>query len=99
MNVHTDGTVESWTRYRFRANPDDYRPVFFPPPGPYWCSGWGLDPDHSIVIAWFPDNVDLLEWWPEAEAVTTEEDRGPPTFTDRFPRPDWWKPEGRRAHE
>ena len=49
-----------WTRYRFRADPDDYRPIIFPPPGPYWCSGYGFegDPeepaDYSIVITWFP---------------------------------------------
>jgi hypothetical protein len=29
-----------WIRYRFHANADDYRPVKFPPPGPYWCSGY-----------------------------------------------------------
>ena len=90
-----------WTRYRFRADPDDYRPIIFPPPGPYWCSGYGFegDPeepaDYSIVIAWFPikPGLSIQQYWPEATHITMQEDHGPPVFTDRFPKPDWWKPE------
>lgn len=77
-----------WRRYRFHANLDDPRPVKFPPPGPWWCSGQG--DDYAIVIAYLPRNAKLKQFWPEASEVEfTDEDEI--TFTDRFPKPDWWK--------
>jgi hypothetical protein len=81
----------SWIRHRFRANYPDYRPVKFPPPGPYWCSGTG--DDYSIVIAYLPETVDVREFWPEASQVESEPSERI-VFTDRFPRPNWWKGEG-----
>lgn len=79
-----------WVRFRFRANPDDWRPVTFPPPGPYWCSGEAGDGSYAIVVAYLPnDGTKLREFWPEASHVT----RGRTSrilFTDRFPRPSWW---------
>jgi len=28
-------------RVRFHTDEEDYRPLKFPPPGPYWCTGEG----------------------------------------------------------
>lgn len=85
----TDTAGMTWTRYRFKANGDDYRPVKFPPPGPYWCTGSALDSSYSIVVAYLPEGTTLTDWWPEADEVE-EEARSEITFTDRFPKPQWW---------
>jgi len=76
-------------RARFKANPEDYRPVKFPPPYPFWCSGY--PEDHSIVVAYADSEKQILEFWPEATDIeATEEDEI--IFSERFPKPDWWKP-------
>lgn len=77
-----------WLRLRFRANEADYRPVTWPPPGPYWCTGYG--DGYATVVAYVRDGDDVTVWWPEASHVTGGPDPDGPTFTDRFPRPDWW---------
>lgn len=80
-------------RARFRANPDDWRPIKFPPPGPCWCTGYAGDGSSSVVVAYLANEDQVLEFWPEA----TEIDCAPAesiTFTSRFERPDWW-PEDR----
>jgi hypothetical protein len=79
-------------RVRFEANEDDFRPVTFPPPGPYWCSGYGND--HAIVVAYLENEDQIKEFWPEARNVSFMQERNEITFTDRFARPDWW-PEGK----
>jgi hypothetical protein len=79
-------------RYRFRANYPDWRSVVWPVVGPCWCSGFAGDETFSIVIAFAPDEATILRQWPEATAIEVEENC-PITFSDRFPRPDWW-PEG-----
>lgn len=76
-----------WRRYRFHANEDDPRPVKFPPPGPFWVSGYGED--YAVVVAYLPHWADLHDFWPEASDVTVQE-RAEITFTDRFPSPKWW---------
>ena len=81
--------MSGWIRYRFHAYEADYRPVKFPPPGPYWCSGYG--DGYAILIAWLPESANLLEWWPEAAEVD-ETAEGPPEYTSRFPKPDWYEP-------
>lgn len=91
----TEKQKENWIWHRFKANPEDYRPVTFPPPGPYWCSGEGGgegadDPDYSIVVAYLPKGTPVTDFWPEATEIDSEP-RGEITFTDRFPEPDWWK--------
>lgn len=79
-----------WHRYRFHANEDDPRPVKFPPPGPWWHTGSG--DGYAIVVAYLPPKANLTDYWPEAAEVDyTEENEL--TFTDRFPKPDWWKGE------
>lgn len=95
-----DGTENQWwQRVRFRADPEDYRPVKWPPPGPYWCSGhgWG-DPmfdehgqtEYSIVVAYVKKREQVEEFWPEATHVEMLEATVPLNFTDRFPQPHWW---------
>ena len=78
-----------YERHRFKTDPTDYRPVAFPPPGPYWCTGGSGD--HSIVVAYLPKGEPLLRWWPDASDVETEEVEVI-VFTSRFPCPDWWSP-------
>jgi len=77
-----------WYRARFQANLDDCRPIKWPPPGPYWRTGQGED--YSVVVAYVKKFSEVSEYWPEAqwiEAETSDEI----TFTDRFPKPDWWE--------
>ncbi len=75
-------------RVRFKANPDDYRPVKWPVKYPFWCSGYGEE--YSIVIAYVDTIEEIYELWPEATELDAEE-RKEITFTDRFPKPDWYQ--------
>jgi hypothetical protein len=75
-------------RVRFHANADDYRPVSWPVKHPYWCSGYG--DDYAVVISYADSLEYILENWPEATNLDSEE-RDEYTFTDRFPRPKWFK--------
>lgn len=65
-----------------------------PPVGPFWCTGHSET--HCIVVAFAPDLETLTSenYWPDAEDI---EDGGAQTikFTDRFPRPEWWKGESK----
>jgi hypothetical protein len=84
--------TKSWDRIRFRANEDDYRPVIWPPIGPYWCSGQGNG--YSIVVAYMPHgstDADLKKYWPEASEIDRMSEGTTLTFSDRFAEPDWWK--------
>jgi hypothetical protein len=75
-------------RARFKANEEDYRPVNWPIKHPYWCTGGG--DGYSIVVAYADDIEEILRNWPEAEDIDYEE-RDDYTFTDRFPKPDWFE--------
>lgn len=80
-----------WHRLRFFVpGVDDYRPITFPPPGPYWCSGYRGDDDAAVIVAYMPAGRDVKEFWPEAEQINDMGEQSI-TFTDRFPKPDWWK--------
>lgn len=79
-----------WVRARFHADKDDWRPVKWPPPGPCWCTGYG--DDHSTVVAYVRNEAQIKEYWPEAHSVTTNEALHP-EFSERFPKPKWWKEE------
>ena len=58
-------------RVRFRANPDDPRPVVWPIKYPYWITGQG---EHfSVVVAYVDDLEELRRLWPEAEQLDVEE--------------------------
>ncbi len=79
---------DTWYRCRFHADLDDYRPVAWPPPGPFWCSGTG--DDYSVIIAYVTSEEQVIEFWPEANNISAEE-CDEIVFTDRFPEPEWWK--------
>lgn len=90
-----------WLRVRFAIHEQplgegDSRPVKFPPPGPYWVSGYGQGPDNAyydILIAFVPSLEKLLEYWPDADLDWPGSDvqpRAEITFSDRFPKPSWW---------
>lgn len=83
-----------WMWHRFRANEDDWRPVKFPPPGPFWCTGYG--DGFSIVVAYLPPGVAVTNWWPEASHIDSDE-REYIVFTGRFQKPDWWLAASRAA--
>lgn len=78
-------------RARFRVNPDDYRPVKFPPPHPYWCTGQAGDGSYAILVAYADNEDQLREFWPDAHDIEAQE-RHSYAFTDRFPKPDWFQP-------
>jgi hypothetical protein len=86
--------MSEWIRARFKANYPDFRPVTWPPPGPFWRSGIGGDDSYSIVIAYVRSSEQIQEFWPEARDIETTEEESI-KFTDRFPKPDWWED----AHE
>ncbi len=85
--------VLAWKRYRFQQPTADYRPVKFPPPGPYWCTGYTSDA--AILVAYLPADRNLADFWPEARAVEELDAPDGPRFTDRFPKPEWWSDEPR----
>lgn len=74
-------------RARFETNEDDYRPVLWPPPGPFWCTGYG--PDSAIVVAYAADEAEILKFWPDAQNIDAEPSDSY-FFSSRFPQPDWW---------
>jgi hypothetical protein len=82
-------------RMRFYTNADDYRPVIFPPPGPYWCSGYAFngDDDYAVVVAYVKHKEQVTEFWPDAKDVeeSGEPQPRPIRFSGRFPKPNWWE--------
>jgi hypothetical protein len=80
----------AWVRYRFKVEGDDYRPVKFPPPGPYWCTGSAGDGSYSTIVAYLPRGESVTEWWPEAGEDDATGAHDTLEFTDRFPCPKWW---------
>ena len=78
----------SWIRARFEANLEDSRPIKWPPIGPFWESGF--NDEHAIIIAYVKDVKQVTEYWPEANNIEYDENVAI-KFTDRFPKPDYWK--------
>ena len=84
-----------WRRLRFLANGADYRPIDWPPPGPYWCTGYtNLESDHenrsAVIVAYVPESCDLQKFWPDAENIeATPCDEI--IFSERFPKPSYWQ--------
>ena len=75
----------------------DYRPISWPIKHPYWCTGFeDADsedaPGNPILVAYADSDDAILQLWPEAERIESEEVEGY-HFTSRFPRPDWLKEE------
>lgn len=75
-------------RARFKVDHEDYRPINWPPPGPYWCTGYDSE-DTPILVAYADTEDQIREFWPEAKDIESEQ-RDSYTFTDRFPQPKWW---------
>jgi len=87
--------MSKWKRVRFKSDADDIRPIYKPPAnpeGPWWCSGEAGDGSYSILIAYVKSIDTLMKQWPEAKELDIEEVEKP-TFSGRFPKPDWWKDE------
>lgn len=85
---------------RFMVDGEDYRPIRWPPPGPYWCTGHevrGRMVDGElcdiklkpIIVAYVDNDQQILEFWPGAENIEAEW-RDEIVFTDRFAKPEWW---------
>ena len=75
-------------RVRFKANLDDSRPINWPVKHPFWETGF--TDEHAIVVSYADDESYILKNWPEAEELDVEEVDGY-LFTDRFPKPEWFK--------
>lgn len=77
-------------RARFYVDSNDYRPVNWPPPGPYWCTGERSD-GAAVLVAYADSEKQIREFWPEAEEIDAEPAESY-AFTSRFPQPTWWPP-------
>lgn len=74
-------------RVRFKTKESDYRPIVWPIPHPYWCTGHGED--YSIIVAYADSEEQIYDFWPEAYDLDSEE-LMKIEFTDRFQKPDWY---------
>lgn len=85
-------------RARFFVNKkeckNDYRPLRWPIQYPYWCTG---ENDSYFVLVAYIDSIEELNGlWPEASNIESEEvDKI--FFSDRFPKPDWYKTNNNRT--
>jgi len=77
-------------KVRFYTPSDDHRPIKWPIKHPYWCSG---HTDTQWVIVAYADNIEEIKSnWPEHEDMDIlDNDAKYYSFTERFPRPDWFK--------
>jgi hypothetical protein len=97
-----------WNRVRFTLSEaiDDFRPIEWPVLGPYWCTGHVANSDFSkylpIIVAYWPsDKLDeLRKFWPEFKGeFDFVEEKETITFSDRFPKPDYWDAENNKFDE
>ena len=88
-----------WLRVRFQANKDDPRPVTFPPPGPFWVTGYG--DSYAIVVAYVRELEEVEKFWPETKGQEFSfiQPRDEITFTDRFAEPEWWRKQRENAEQ
>jgi hypothetical protein len=77
-------------RIRFKANADDPRPINWPVKHPYWVTGEAGDGLYATVVSYADNKKYITDNWPEAEDLEVQE-VSTYTFTDRFPKPDWFK--------
>lgn len=98
------GVDTMWKRYRFKTKSvDDYRPLIFNPSYPWWSSGsgggvWDAEKQEInfnlgafvIIVAYLPEGEDLKNYWDDAYNITVEDCPEGPTFSDRFPKPDYY---------
>lgn len=83
--------VQGWVRCRFRASETDPRPINWPPPGPYWITGYG--DGYSVIVAYCRTFEQVTEYWPEASHIEGET-KSEIEFSDRFPNTYYRKREG-----
>ncbi len=87
MNKKTDS---KYIRVRFKTKSvEDWRPIIFPPPGPYWCSGYAGDESYAVIVIFLPRGVNLKKYWPDAFHIESEYCEKI-EYSDRFPKPDWF---------
>lgn len=66
----------------------DYRPLKWPIQYPYWCTGESAY--YFVLVAYINSIEELKALWPEASNIESEEvDKI--LFSNRFPKPDWYK--------
>ncbi len=84
--------MSTWLRVRFECPVEDYRPIRWKPPGPYWCSGYVCkdEGDTPILVAYVKKEEQIKEYWPEAQNIDIMDRCKEITFTSRFPKPEWW---------
>ena len=74
-------------RVRFKANPEDPRPISWPVKHPYWITPYSNK--NAMVVSYADDLDEIYRLWPEAEKIDFKEvDKY--VFTDRFEKPDWF---------
>ena len=81
--------MSKWIRARFHANYEDSRPVKWPPPGPFWESGFAANEEYSVVIAYVKTEDQIKEFWPEADNIDATHGESI-VFSGRFQKPSWW---------
>lgn len=86
--INFDPTQVKWSRIRFASHHPDSRPIIYPALGPWWESGVGCD--HCTVVAYVPQGTDVKAYWPEARDIDVLEEDAVISFSERFPKPDWW---------
>jgi uncharacterized protein YukE len=77
-----------YERIRFYTTHQDSRPVIYPAPGPWWESGY--DENNRIVVAYFPTDYNIKDYWPEAYDIHVIEEDAHIEYSSRFPKPSWW---------
>jgi hypothetical protein len=83
---------QTWDRFRFQTHSaDDPRPLVFNAGFPWWCSGYDSSDNSAIIIAYLPKSESLFTYWDDAFDVAAEMAPDGPKFSDRFPRPDWYR--------
>lgn len=81
-----------WNRFKFEIAGSDPRPMVFPPPGPYWITGYA---ERGIsVLAYIPVDEFLKDpkYWPDATFIKSELNVEL-EYTKALPKPDWFKDE------
>lgn len=82
---------KKWRRYRFSTKQvKDYRPLLFNPAYPWWKSGVSGDGSMVQIVAYLPAHELLATYWDDAFNVTYREEASI-TFTDRFPKPAYYR--------
>lgn len=89
MSTRLEAEARKWVRVRFYAKSGDPRPVKWPPPGPFWCSGYSGNDGSAVVVAYLRNRRQLKKFWPDASSADYEECDAI-TFSERFSEPEWW---------